>query len=66
MTQHHYRDYIRPNIPTSSDFDVLLVKDNGESFTKNIVQTYAKAIGLTQKPPSLTGARKAGRKLHPH
>ena len=40
----HYRDSIRPNIPTSSNCDLLLVKANGEPFTKNysyFVQTYA-------------------------
>ena len=61
----HYRDSIRPNIPTSSNCDLLLVKANGEPFTKNysyLVQTYAKSIGLIHKPPSLTATRKAGGK----
>ena len=58
----HYRDYLRPDIPTSSECEAFLVRSNGQSYEKNYaryVQIYAKSLGL-EKPPSLTATRKAG------
>ena len=59
----HYRDNVRPQIPTSSQCDVFLVRANGMTYAKNYaryVGLYSKAIGLKDKPPSLTTTRKSG------
>ena len=59
---NHYIEEIRPNIATSAECDIALLRANGLSFRNNyshIIRAYAIEVGLT-RIPSLTAVRKAG------